>query len=416
MKQEKLLNYLIIVIDKYDILISEVLILTNAGLLMVDHIHFQYNGLLFGILLLSIARMITENFIQSAAYFVILLNMKHIFMYSAPVYFIYLFRSYCFPLLKVNSMVNLLKLAFTVIIGFALSFGPFVLNGQLLTVIKRLFPVQRGLTHAYWAPNFWAIYSFLDRLLATIMKKIYPEFQFSGGSTSGLVQESVFAILPDVSIMVTIIVTLFVWAPILIKLWNHPKEPDTFLQSMILCTFTSFLFGYHVHEKAILMITIPWTILFVANHEFERRMFVFLTTLANFSLFPLLFREEETLVKVALHCFYITCCLCCQKKVESLGNKSKPRIFLTNRKGKATQNSIAIKEAQLFHVTVLQAVEYLYLAGSILIFIFPYLMTSIVEKEQVVKYKFLPLMNYSIYCACGNMYLFSKYYLEYIFS
>ena len=120
-------------------------------------------------------------------------------------------------------MVNLLKLAFTVIIGFALSFGPFVLNGQLLTVIKRLFPVQRGLTHAYWAPNFWAIYSFLDRLLATIMKKIYPEFQFSGGSTSGLVQESVFAILPDISIMVTIIITLFVWAPILIKLWNHPK-------------------------------------------------------------------------------------------------------------------------------------------------------------------------------------------------
>ena len=120
-------------------------------------------------------------------------------------------------------MTNLLKLAFTVILGFALSFGPFVINGQLMTVMERLFPVKRGLTHAYWAPNFWAIYSFLDRLLAAIMKKFNPDFQFSGGSTSGLVQETVFAILPDVSIMVTIMVTLLVWAPVLIKLWNHPN-------------------------------------------------------------------------------------------------------------------------------------------------------------------------------------------------
>ena len=120
-------------------------------------------------------------------------------------------------------MTNLLKLAFTVILGFALSFGPFVINGQLMTVIKRLFPVRRGLTHAYWAPNFWAIYSFLDRLLAAIMKKFNPDFQFTSGSTSGLVQETVFAILPNVSFMVTVIVTLLVWAPVLIKLWNHPN-------------------------------------------------------------------------------------------------------------------------------------------------------------------------------------------------
>ena len=109
---------------------------------------------------------------------------------------------------QLDSMINLFKLATTVVIGFAVSFGPFVLNGQLMTVIKRLFPVRRGLTHAYWAPNFWAIYSFLDRLLATIIKKLNPGFQISGGSTSGLVQETVFAVLPDISIIVTIIVTL----------------------------------------------------------------------------------------------------------------------------------------------------------------------------------------------------------------
>lgn len=185
---------------------------------------------------------------------------------------------------------------------------------------------------------------------------------------------------------------------------------------MTLCTFISFLFGYHVHEKAILMVTIPWTILFVANYEYERRMFVFLTTIANFSLFPLLFRDEETLVKVALHCFYITCSVYCQNIVESNCYKSKPKVFTTNRKGKALQHSNTAKEVKVFNLPLVKTLENVYLAGSIAIFIFPYLMEFVMDKTQLKKYTFLPLLNYSIYCALGNIYLFSKYYVEYILS
>jgi hypothetical protein len=146
-------------------------VLLSPGLLIIDHIHFQYNGFMYGILVLSmvLARN-NSTLLLSGLLFAVLLCFKHIYLYLAPAYFVYLLRAYClgqrrtFPYFDIR-FFNCVKLGVGIIAIFASAFGPFALWGQLEQVFRRLFPFSRGLCHAYWAPNVWAMYSFTDRVL-----------------------------------------------------------------------------------------------------------------------------------------------------------------------------------------------------------------------------------------------------------
>lgn len=143
-------------------------ILLSPGLLIIDHIHFQYNGFLYGILILSIvlARK-RSGLLASGLIFAGLLCLKHIYLYLAPAYFVFLLRAYCLGPRSVFDIkiFNCIKLGVGIGIIAGLAFGPFVYLGQMPQVLSRLFPFSRGLCHAYWAPNVWAMYSFTDRVL-----------------------------------------------------------------------------------------------------------------------------------------------------------------------------------------------------------------------------------------------------------
>ena len=133
--------------------------------------------------------------------------------------------------------------------------------------------------------------------------------------TRGLIGDTSFAVLPTITPRTTFILTLAaqvvsrqsvrlpgfqaanVTQPGLLKLFLQPSW-HAFVSTLTLCGYASFLFGWHVHEKAILLVIIPFSLLALK----DRRFFAAFRPLAvagHVSLFPLLFTIMEAPVKMA---------------------------------------------------------------------------------------------------------------------
>lgn len=317
--------------------------------------------------------MIQRKYLQAAFYYAVLLNMKHIYIYIVPVYIFYLLRHYCFGTIK-SFLVNSIKLGCIVLTVTAVSFGPFIQH--IPQVLSRLFPFKRGLTHAYWAPNFWALYNFVDKILSIVLK--VPQ---SSSTTGGLVQEQSHAVLPQITPQMTFLITALSMLPCCIKILTYREESvKSFLKPMIICAASSFMFGWHVHEKAILMVLLPLQVL-SANCPSEMTSSLFLSIFGLYSLTPLLFSKELALIKLSLYVAYI--------------------MF----------NYFVFKRSQNSN-TKLKFYENLYNVGIVVLPLYEFFVQYILRLDQ--KLQFMPLMLTSVYCGIGMVYFWMKYYLEYL--
>ena len=90
--------------------------------------------------------------------------------------------------------------------------APFALQGQLPQLFSRLFPFTRGLNHAYWAPNAWALVTAFDRVLLFVAKVTnrMTDVKSEGMSSTsrGLVGDTVFAVLPNIKPIHTFAITI----------------------------------------------------------------------------------------------------------------------------------------------------------------------------------------------------------------
>ncbi|XP_071950399.1 dolichyl pyrophosphate Glc1Man9GlcNAc2 alpha-1,3-glucosyltransferase-like [Antedon mediterranea] len=369
-------------------------LLWNFGLLVVDHIHFQYNGFLTGILLLSITRISQNRFLEGGFWFSVLLNFKHIYLYIAPAYFIYLLRCYCFTKSKADGRVVWTSLSFgrlsalglIVISVFALSFGPFIYMNQIPQVLSRLFPFKRGLCHAYWAPNFWALYNVIDKVATVVGTKIglLSVGSTTAAMTGGLVQEFQHTLLPSVPPLVTFVLTAVSMLPSLWHQWRYPSGVNGFLRCLTICAFCSFMFGWHVHEKAIILITIPLSLLAVEGYR-DAQVFLFLSTIGHYSLFPLIFKPAEAPIKV---------CLLLISTFSSLivlsGIYKDPKTY------------------RLPHIAFLSPLESIYILGLLPLYFYCNLVHYLLGLGE--KLAFFPLMLTSVYCAAGVSWAWLKFY------
>lgn len=120
----------------------------------------------------------------------------------------------------------------------SLAFGPLLLSAgldqtksQLVQIVSRLFPFGRGLVHAYWAPNVWALYCLLDKAGGYIVGRVYGsrtgmETVTGHSSSSGLVGDFRFVLLPRVSAVVCLLCTGCALLPCLVVLARRPSPSE----------------------------------------------------------------------------------------------------------------------------------------------------------------------------------------------
>jgi alpha-1,3-glucosyltransferase len=131
--------------------------------------------------------------------------------------------------------------------------------------------------------------------------------------TRGLVGDTSFAVLPEITARTTFLLTLVfqIVRPLhptvvqnktnvyhqlcLIKLFVKPTW-DIFIGAVTLCGYASFLFGWHVHEKAILLVIIPFSLIALKDRRYLGA-FRPLAIAGHVSLFPLLFTAAEFPIK-----------------------------------------------------------------------------------------------------------------------
>lgn len=145
--------------DKYLARLASLII---PGLVLIDHGHFQYNGVCLGLALLGAYLILEDWDILGSIFFCLSLNFKQMSLYYAPVFFCFLLRKCLVKPTFASKVLGVGKLGVTVVCTFGLLWAPFCVFhsaedtcvSSLLQVLHRQFPFSRGIFEDKVA-NIW---------------------------------------------------------------------------------------------------------------------------------------------------------------------------------------------------------------------------------------------------------------------
>ena len=262
-------------------------------------------------------------------------------------------------------MINLVSIGLGILSVLIITFLPFIIISiktkslsQFIQIKERLFPLNRGLLHTYWAPNIWALYSLIDKVLyysytnfskqIPIIDKIcsfflkYKDYSYkrntssTGAGENGVSKQTGFDILPDINMKITnIIVFTFIVIYFMQYYRKKSKEKNIakkinknairikeFIQHCIYSNFIFFNFGYQVHEKAFLNISIlvllDYIISVYSLETKDKKIYTYSDDITSLALIitligftaqmPLIHDPRDYLVKIGLVTFYFIFC------------------------------------------------------------------------------------------------------------
>ncbi|GAM86675.1 hypothetical protein ANO11243_046930 [Dothideomycetidae sp. 11243] len=278
-------------------------ILMQPSTLLIDHGHFQYNTVMLGFMLATIASMMRARPARSCIYFVAALGFKQMALFYAPAVFAYLLGVCIFPRININRFV---QIAFFTVVSFLALFLPLLIGIysnerrriplpsdhepppflrtlpvevseksiyypyvlQMGQAIHRIFPFARGVFEDKVANIWCAIHS-------SGLHKLH-QYDSSLLSRAALALTSL-AILPPCFV-------IFLKPRRLLIPWAFAT-----------CAWGFFLCSYQVHEKNVLLPLLPMTLLLASEKGLTPNMRAwigFANTLGSWTMYPLLQRDE----------------------------------------------------------------------------------------------------------------------------